>query len=35
MDSRFPTQENFPDLRKKLIKFMNDPDFKPTVHTES
>ena len=33
--SRFalPTQENFLDLRKKFIEFMNDPDFKPTVHS--
>ena len=29
----FPTQENFLDLMKKLIEFMNDPDFKPTVHS--
>ena len=29
----FPRQENFPDLSKKWIEFVNDPDFKPSVHS--
>ena len=30
----FPRQEKFPDLSKKIwIEFVNDPDFKPSVHS--
>ena len=34
-DSGFasPRQENFLDLKKKWIEFVNDPDFKPSVHS--
>ena len=30
---RFPSQEKFPDLSRKWIEFVNDPDFKPSVYS--
>ena len=29
----FPRQEKFPDLSKKWTEFVNDHDFKPSVHS--